>query len=50
MQLSLAAALMANKGFHRLVVVDETGAAVGILSSMDVLRWLAGQSGFVVAD
>ena len=48
--LSLAAATMAHCGFHRLVVVDDDGTSVGILSSMDVLRWVAGQAGFVVAD
>jgi len=48
--LSLAAATMAKEGFHRLVVVDGSGIAVGILSSLDVLRWLANEAGFVIAD
>lgn len=48
--LSLAAAQMAKLGFHRLVVVDGEGVAVGILSSMDVLRWLAHHAGFVISD
>lgn len=48
--LSLAAATMAHHGVHRLVVVDSEGTSVGILSSMDVLRWLAGQAGLLIAD
>jgi CBS domain-containing protein len=40
--LSTAAALMATEGVHRLPIVDDEGRVVGILSALDVLRWLAG--------
>lgn len=36
-----AAALMAVEGVHHLPIVDPTGKLVGILSTMDVVRWLA---------
>ena len=44
--LAYAAALMATEGVHRLPVVALDGKVVGILSSMDVLRWMAEASGF----
>lgn len=44
--ISLAAALMAYEGVHRLLVLDQHNAMVGIVSSLDVLRWLAQLSGF----
>lgn len=43
-----AAALMAFEGVHRIVIIGMTGSVVGILSSLDVLRWVAKQSGYVV--
>lgn len=46
--ISLAAALMAYEGVHRLLVLDEKSTMVGIVSSLDVLRWLAQLSGFCV--
>ena len=39
---SEAAALMTEEGLHRVVVVDGEGRVAGLLSSMDVLRWVAG--------
>jgi len=47
---SRAAALMAFEGVHRLVVVDADGCAVGIVSSLDILRWMARQDGYVVPN
>jgi len=38
----IAARLMAQENRHHLVVVDTTGVAVGMLSSLDVLRALVG--------
>jgi len=35
------AARMAQSGIHRLIVVDEDQQILGIVTSMDVLRWVA---------
>ena len=43
-----ASALMAVEAVHRIVVVDEAGKVSGILSSLDVLRWLARTEGYVI--
>jgi len=40
--MSLAMETMARERVHRLIVVDEDGHAIGILSVMDVLRWTTG--------
>ncbi len=37
-----AGRLLAETGFHRLVAVDEAGRAVGLVSSLDVIRGLMG--------
>ena len=42
---SRASALMAYEGIHRLPVVDTPGKVVGLLSSLDILHWLACKSG-----
>lgn len=44
-----AAALMVYEGVHRLPVLNEEGLVVGIVSSMDVMRWIAQRAGFVSA-
>ena len=46
--LSHAAALMAYEGIHRLPVVAADGSVVGIVSAMDVVRWLARTDGYLV--
>ncbi len=47
--ISQAAALMAHEGVHRLVVIGaRSGAVVGILSAIDLLRWMARQHGYAV--
>ena len=46
--LSHAAALMAYEGIHRLPVVAPDGSVVGIVSAMDVVRWLARNDGYLV--
>ena len=46
--LSRAAALMAFEGVHRIVVVAADGSALGIVSSLDILRWMARKDGYVV--
>jgi hypothetical protein len=37
-----AARLIAETGYHRLPVIDETGSAVGVVSALDVLRGMIG--------
>jgi CBS domain-containing protein len=44
--LSRAAALMAFEGVHRIPVVSNQGHVVGIVSSLDVSRWLARNDGY----
>ncbi len=46
--LSQAAAAMAQEGVHRLPILDENGAVVGILSAGDLLAWLARSTGYIV--
>jgi CBS domain-containing protein len=43
-----AAALMTFERIHRVPILGPHGQVIGILSSSDVLRWVARQSGFVV--
>jgi CBS domain-containing protein len=45
-----AAALMAYEGVHHLPVLSDGGEVVGMLSSLDVLRWLGRRSGYVIPD
>ena len=46
---SQACALMAYEGVHRVPVVSADGKVVGILSALDVLRWLASEDGYLLA-
>jgi CBS domain-containing protein len=46
--LSHAAALMAYENIHRVPVIAADGAVVGIVTSMDIVRWVAEQDGYVV--
>lgn len=46
--IALAAALMAYEGVHRLLVLNEQSAMVGIVTSVDILRWLGNLSGFLL--
>jgi CBS domain-containing protein len=43
-----ASALMAGEGVHRLAVVDADLAIIGIVSSLDIVRWVAEQAGYAV--
>jgi CBS domain-containing protein len=45
---SRAAALMALEGVHRIPIVAADGSVVGIVSALDVLRWLAIRAGYLV--
>ena len=38
---SVAAAMMAYEGVHRLPIVASTGEVVGVVSTLDIVRWLA---------
>ena len=44
-----AAAVMAFEGIHHLVIHDARGAMLGLVSSLDVLSWLAHTAGYPVA-
>jgi CBS domain-containing protein len=45
--LSRAAAVMAVEHVHHLPVVSADGRVVGMLSSLDFVRWVAAQAAFV---
>lgn len=45
---SLAAALMSYEAVHRIAVTDGKGMVIGILSSLDVMRWMAVERGYTV--
>jgi len=45
-----AAALMAYEGVHRVVVVDGSGYVVGLVSSLDIARWLGRRAGHPVGQ
>jgi CBS domain-containing protein len=47
--ISQAAALMAFENIHRLPIVDNGGQVVGIVSSIDVLRWIAMREGYLLS-
>jgi CBS domain-containing protein len=47
---SQAAAMMALERVHRLPVVSEDGKVVGIVSSIDVLDWLARNDGYLCPE
>ncbi len=44
-----AAAMMAMEDFHHLMVVGNDHVLVGVVSTMDVVRWLARNDGFTGA-
>ncbi len=46
--ISRAAALMAHEGVQHVVVTSTEGHAVGIVSALDVMGWLARTCGYVV--
>lgn len=45
-----AAALMAYEGVHRVVVVDTKGCVVGIVSTLDIAKWLGWCTRYSVVD
>lgn len=45
-----AAGLMAFEGVHRVPVVGPRGMVVGVVSPLDVMRWLARQHGYPIGN
>jgi predicted transcriptional regulator len=45
-----AAGLMAFEGVHRVPVLGPRGQVVGIISSLDVMRWLARENGYAIGN
>ncbi len=45
-----AAAVMAREGVHRVLIVSASNKVVGIVSALDVLRWLARRDGYAVPE
>lgn len=45
---SLAAALMSYEAVHRIAITETDGSVVGILSSLDVMRWVAVERGYTI--
>jgi CBS domain-containing protein len=43
-----AAALMAYERVHRVPVVSQAGRVIGVVSALDIARWVARESGFCV--
>lgn len=48
--ISKAAALMAYEGVHRLPLTGLDGRVTGLVSSLDILRWLARHDGYQVPE
>ena len=42
-----AAALMAVEDVHHVPIVDDTGVMIGVVSSIDIVRWLARNDGYL---
>jgi CBS domain-containing protein len=45
-RLSHAVALMATESIHQIPIVTQDGAVIGLVSSLDCLRWMAKQMGY----
>jgi CBS domain-containing protein len=45
-----AAGLMAFEGIHRVPVVGESGTVSGVVSPLDIMRWLARQHGYAIGN
>lgn len=43
-----AAAMMATEDIHHVAIVDDAGVLIGVVSSLDIVRWLAANDGFTV--
>jgi CBS-domain-containing membrane protein len=45
-----AAALMAYERIHRVPITGPDGSVIGIVSTLDVLRWMATEQGYILGD
>jgi len=45
-----AAGLMAYEAVHRMPVVNREGRVIGVVSPLDILRWLARECGYPIAN
>jgi CBS domain-containing protein len=45
-----AAALMAFEGVRRIPVIDDEGRVIGLLTTLDVITWIAAHSGYLVPE
>lgn len=45
-----AAAMMAVEDFHHVAIVSDGGALIGVVSTMDIVRWLAANDGTTAGD
>jgi CBS domain-containing protein len=45
-----AAAMMAAEDIHHVPIVTESGCLIGVVSTMDIVRWLAANDGFLPQD
>lgn len=45
-----AAGMMAFEGVHRVPVVDRNGVVTGVVSPLDVMRWLAREHGYPIGN
>lgn len=46
--ISQASALMAYERVHRIPIVNKTGKVVGVVSTLDILRWIARRKGYLI--
>lgn len=45
-----AAAIMAVEDFHHVAIVSDGGVLIGVISTMDIVRWLAANDGICAGD
>jgi CBS domain-containing protein len=45
-----AAAMMSVEDFHHVAIVSDRGALIGVVSTMDVVRWLAANDGIIAGE
>ncbi len=48
--LAKTAGLMAFEGLHRVPVVNRDGRVIGLVAALDVLRWMARESGYAIGN